>query len=125
MTRANNDRDWGVIPKPEDIIRLEQPELEISLSSQKEEIDAFFTGIFPTLKAAVIIKISFFKPAATLKNHLKKYLKKKHFRTYDIETLNNLVLSGIISHHRLACYNYSIDWYKKEISLSLVPYVGK
>ncbi len=125
VTRANHEWGWGIMPKKEDIERLEKAELKIALSSQEEEIDAFLTGIFPTLKGSVIIKISLFKPAATLKNRLKKYLKKKHFRAYDIETLNNLLLSSIITHHRVACYNYSIDWHREEISLSLVPYASK
>lgn len=125
LMKANKIWGWGIIPSNASVESLEHPVWTMELSTQKEQIDAFLSGVFPVLDRPTAIKIVSCRAAETLKNRLKKYLRKKYLQVYDIETVNNSLLSGIITHHRLASYKYHIDWEKREINLILAPYGGK
>ena len=125
VIKANQTWDWGIMPDEKHLKRLDNPTERIELSTQSEEIDAFLMGILPALEDAFTVRITPFKEAYTFKNRIKKALNRKCFQAYDLETVNNNLLSSIIAHHRLACYNYSIDWEKEEINLRLAPYVRK
>lgn len=120
---ANTIYDWGIIPSEDQVERLQFPETNVEITLEKRKFEAFVFGAFPQLKTSISLTVCTEPKALSLKNTVKKFLKKKHFEAYTLEEANNLLLSVIITNHRLASYTYKIDWNKNKIYLNLAPYV--
>ncbi|GLB50840.1 glycosyltransferase family 2 protein [Neptunitalea lumnitzerae] len=124
-TVANLNYGWGELPSETQLQKLERPEKVINLTTLQNSFEAFVYGVLPELNSSIDINIKEDTTSKTLKNKIKKMLGKKHFSSFSIEEANNLLLSMIISTHRLSSYKYTIDWNKGVINLKIVPYETK
>jgi len=120
VTKANLDFDWGIIPTTHQIEQLSSNLDKIYISNKKETIDAFLIGKFPYLKNPVEIIID--TNRNNIKNKIKKIIGKKHHQFYSFKEINDVILSALITHHRLSLYDYQIDWNQSKITLKMVPF---
>lgn len=121
-TKANLQFDWGILPSQRQLTLLHSNLNKISITNKTNELDAFLIGIFPQLKEPLEICIKKDKQTSILKNILKKLVGKKYVKFHNFYEINDKVLNALITHHRLALYNYTIDWDLKKIILKIVPF---
>lgn len=118
ITKANTTTNWGIIPNSQLYKVLENPMLEIEISNEMNDFDAFVLGGFQNFNDVLSVKVL---PSInnTLKNRLKKILGKKHYSFYTFEEVNNKLLELIITRYRNYPYNYSFDQVNKIIHLKI------
>ena len=120
---ANTKFPWGIVPNRDQLELLQQPQLSFELTTEKNKIDAFLTGVFPELKKVLKVTIRADRRERTVGNRIRKMLKKKSIAVYSVETVNNRILEEIITNHRLASYCFRTDWHNGQIELVISPYV--
>ncbi|GLB52046.1 hypothetical protein NBRC110019_10850 [Neptunitalea chrysea] len=121
-TVANTKFNWGELTSESQVQKLKNIDREMKITTEKRKLDALLFGVLPELSVSVELIITYEKGAKSLKNQIKKILGRKSIHSYTIEEANNMLLLQLISHHRLASYNYSINWSNDEIVLTFTPY---
>lgn len=122
VTKANLKNPWGSLPTHNQTELINKTLDKLVVSNKIEEIDALVVGVLPQLSKPLEIIIVKDKEVSVIKNTVKKILKKKHIRFYNLDTINNKILEQIISYQRLALYRYIIDRDSKKITLKIVPF---
>ncbi|WP_130734320.1 glycosyltransferase family 2 protein [Flavobacterium sp. J27] len=118
IKKANTYFEYGLIPVENEYEALQTNEMEIHLTNEKNELQAFLQGtLFNLQKGVYTIKVSEHKLFKDTKNWLKMKLGKKHLEFYNFEEITNLILSVIIVNFRNNPYYF--EYKKKEHTIIL------
>ncbi|WP_026714571.1 glycosyltransferase family 2 protein [Flavobacterium daejeonense] len=115
-----NDDEWGVSISKKQYEALQKPDRQIIITNRKPEIDHF---LFYTLKQKTpLITEYLFQldiEEGTLKQKIKKILRKKVPQYYTLKEINDFILVHLISNPALKNYRYQVAPDMKSISLIL------
>jgi choline kinase len=115
-----NKNSWGSVLSEADYVELENRTVNLELSNEKQEIEAFLFGQLPGLNNEILklrIKESSFPES--YKYQLKKILGKKVSEYYSLKEVNDKLLLHIISFYRDKPYTYKIGKDLKSIEFAI------
>ncbi|WP_347052906.1 glycosyltransferase family 2 protein [Flavobacterium olei] len=118
--KANSNFEWGALPLYDDYRSLKDPEYTISITNDKNEVEAFISGTLLNLKD-VVISVNIVKHPSykKIKNELKKIVGKKHYKFLSFDTVNDIVLLKVASCLRNQPYEYEYLRNEKIINLKI------
>ena len=104
-----NNKGWGICLEREDMVKLEETPVTLTMTNQKDIIKDLLYGQLPTIKDE-IFKVSIVQDPVenSLKHKVKKIIGKKAPPFYTLKTINDLVLLHLISFYRDFPYYYRI-----------------
>ncbi|RBN50306.1 glycosyltransferase family 2 protein [Flavobacterium psychrolimnae] len=119
MVLANTIFDWGLIPNSMDF--TSNVIQSFQMTNQESEVNAMLYGLWDNYKGHyLIIDIKPHSEYKSVKNSIKKIIKKKHFVFYDFQSLNDLILIHLITRFRNQYYEYEWDKVINTIQLKIV-----
>lgn len=108
-TVVNQNQDWGKLPLLSDYEKLSKIDTVLQLKASVLEVNAVLAQMANFSNEVIAIEITALSGTEKIKNQLKKIAGKKYMPTYDMETVNNLLLETIIKQYRNHpyCYNFN------------------
>lgn len=121
IIQSNTDFVFGLEPNDKEYLKLEKPSRKISITNEVNEIKSFLNGSISNFKN-VCVEFNFVHHPQlnSLKNKLKRKLKKKHLVFYSLEDVNNMLIETIIMNYRNNPYNLFFDRNKQILKLIIV-----
>lgn len=114
--KANTKFNWGVY-KDSDYETLKNIEKDYSISNKKAEVLAFINAILLTEQGVLKVTITQHEAYKSIKETLKKIIRKKTIAFLNLEDINNIILSCVINQLRTSAYQYQYNKVKKTITL--------
>jgi glycosyltransferase involved in cell wall biosynthesis len=107
VTKVNHS-DWGNCISLEDFNNLNE-EAVMKMDSSKTKIDYFLFHILPRSRNEILaIEIKENLEVNLLKHKLKKLMKKKTKKIYDLKAINDMILQHIVSFYHTQSYSFQI-----------------
>lgn len=101
IVKANLFFGYGIQPLAEEYTQLQQPQKQIEITNEINEVDAFLEGALDNFRDCILsVKFISHPLENDFKNRLKAFMGKKHLKFYPMETVNNKVLMAVISRFR-------------------------
>lgn len=117
-TKANLKFDWGKVPEIATYALLDNAENKTVLGNEVNEIDAFLSSL--NEKNGVFqINIERRDKQQSIKNRIKRVLKKQKKEYYSIEEINDKLLLLIVSNFRNQPYQYFFSQMEEKITLKI------
>lgn len=118
--KANSHFKWGILPLQDHYVSLNEPTYTISITNDKNDIEAFVSGTLLNLKDLVInVNIVKHPSYKTIKNELKKIAGKKHYKFLSFDAINDSILLRIVSCLRNQPYQYKYSKTEEIINLKI------